>query len=306
MSKTDRRKSVSQPPLTALRVFEAVARTGGFSRAADELCLTQSGVSRHVRGLEEWFGSPLFGRSGNRPTLLPHAATLAESLGGALREIEAACRRARRAGGPPALTVAAVPSVAICWLIPRLGGFRALMPDVTVRIVYAIHGQPVDFGDVDLAVVFAEDPGPGARPFLPGLTVPVCAPHLGRPTTPAEIVRTGLLHDTDARGWLEWLDAAGASEVAAATVAAGGPVFEDFNLLRAAVLSGQGVALCPLAIVAEDLNAGRLAQLSPIAIRAGFGYHVVVADGLDPRRAEAVATFADWLLSTAVWSVDVP
>lgn len=298
---------MSRPPLGALRVFEAVARHGSFGRAADELCVTQSAVSHQVRGLEDWLGAPLFARSGNRATLLPHAATLAGALAAAFGEIDTACRRARRAGEAPALTVAVIPSVAICWLIPRLAGFRALMPDVTVRIVYAFHGQPVDFDDVDLAVVFAEDPGPGARPFLPGLTVPVCAPHLGRPATPAEMVRTGLLHDTDTQGWLEWLDAARAPEdEAAAAMAAGGPVFEDFNLLRAATLAGQGVALCPIAMVTDDLDAGRLVQLSPIAIRARFGYHVIVAERPDPRRAEAVAAFADWLLSTAVRSVGAP
>ena len=294
---------MSRPPLGALRVFEAVARNGGFGRAADELCVTQSAVSHQVRVLEDWFGRALFARSGNRATLLPHAATLAGALGGAFGEIDAACRRARRAGETPTLTVAVIPSVAICWLIPRLAAFREVAPEIGVRIVYAFHGQPVDFADVDLAVVFAEEaPGPTAIPFLPGLTVPVCAPHLGRPTTPAGIVAAGLLHDTDGRGWREWLDAAGAPEVAVAP----GPVFEDFNLLRAAALAGQGVALCPLAIVSDDLREGRLVQLSLTAIRAGFGYYVVTADEPEPGRAKAVAAFAEWLLSTAVRSVDLP
>ena len=89
---------MSQPPLGALRVFEAVARHGSFSRAADELCVTQSAVSHQVRGLEAWFGAPLFERPGNRATLLPHGAELAAALARAFGDIDAACRRARRAG----------------------------------------------------------------------------------------------------------------------------------------------------------------------------------------------------------------
>jgi DNA-binding transcriptional LysR family regulator len=292
---------MSQAPLSALRVFEAVARHGSFSRAADELCVTQSAVSHQVRGLEAWFGAPLFERQGNRATLKPHAAELAAALGRSFGDIEAACRRARRAGGPPLLTVAVIPSVAICWLIPRLGAFRERAPGIEVRVVYAIYGHPLDFRDVDLAVLFAQAPpeAPGMRVtrFLPGLTAPVCAPHLagGLPASGADMLRAGLLHDTDESGWRAWLDAAGEGELGVAS----GPVFEDFNLLRAAALAGQGVALCPLAIIADDLREGRLVQLSATAIRGECGYYVVAAAEPDAQRAPAVGAFRDWLLSTA-------
>jgi len=289
--------ALPQPPLGALRVFEAVARHGSFSRAADALCVTQSAVSHQIRGLEAWFGAPLFRRAGNRTTLLPHAAALSATLARAFDDIDAACRRARRATGSPGLTVAAIPSVAICWLIPRLDAFRARAPEIDVRIVYAIHGQPIDFGDVDLAVVFAEAPpvlpGLTATCFLAGLTAPVCAPRLGRPATPAAMLAAGLLHDTDTAGWRAWLDAAGAREVPVAA----GPVFEDFNLLRAAALSGQGVALCPVAVIADDLAAGRLVQLSHTAIRSEAAYYLL-SPAADPDHAAAVTAFSDWLLST--------
>ncbi len=290
---------MSQPPLGALRVFEAVARNGNFSRAANELCVTQSAVSHQIRGLEAWFGAPLFERAGNRATLMPHGAELAAALGRSFGDIDAACRRTRRAR-PAALTVAVIPSVAICWLIPRLGAFRALAPGLGVHILYAIHGQSIDFNIVDLAVVFAEappdPPGMAVAPFLPGLTAPVSAPHLGRPTTAAGMLAVGLLHDTDATGWRDWFDSVGEPDV----VVAAGPVFEDFNLLRAAALAGQGVALCALAIIAADLREGRLVQLSDTTIRAEYGYYVVTRRALEQPVSQAVGLFREWLLSTAL------
>ncbi|TPE52040.1 LysR substrate-binding domain-containing protein [Amaricoccus solimangrovi] len=290
---------MSQAPLGALRVFEAVARQGSFSRAADELCVTQSAVSHQVRGLEAWLGGPLFARRGNRADLLPHGVELAAALGRAFGEVEAACRRARRAGGPPALTVAAIPSIAICWLIPRLGAFRALAPGIETRLVYAFHGQAIDFGGIDLAIVFAETPprpaGMAVTRLLPGLTVPVAAPGLGGEGDPAAILRAGLLHDSDERGWRAWLDAAGEPGRAVPP----GPVFEDFNLLRAAALAGQGVALCPLAVIAEDLRAGRLARLPGPAIRAETAYYALTAARPEPARAAAVERFRHWLLAAA-------
>ena len=144
---------MAQPPLNALRVFEAVARHGSFRRAADELCVTQSAVSHQVRHLEEWLGGPLFDREGNRPRLRPHGEDLGRALALALADIDAACREARRAVGPPALTVAVIPSVAICWLIPRLADFQARSPGTELRMLYAIHGKDSDFRDADVAVV---------------------------------------------------------------------------------------------------------------------------------------------------------
>ena len=293
---------LSQAPLGALRVFEAVARHGSFSRAAEELCVTQSAVSHQVRGLEDWLGAALFERRGNRARLLPHGADLAAALGRSFGEIEAACRRARRAGGPPVLTIAAIPSVAICWLIPRLARFRALAPGVGTRLVYAFHGQPVDFRDVDLAIVYAEAPprapGMAVARFLPGRAAPVAAPGIARGARRggvAGLLAAGLLHDTDTGGWRAWLDAAGEG----ARAVPEGPVFEDFNLLRAAALAGQGVALCPLAIVADDLAAGRLALVSERAVGADWAYYLLTPSAPEPERAEAAARLRDWLRATA-------
>lgn len=286
------------PPLNALRVFEAVVRAGSFRAAAEELCVTQSAVSHQIRALEDWFGTPLFDRGTGRPQPLPHAAELAASLSLSLSAIGAACRRARDFRFSQPLVIAAIPSVAVCWLIPRLAGFRAAHPGTELRIIYAVHGQRIDFQDVHFAFVFArgapELPGVEAVHFLPGESVAVCSPQvaarLGDRPDPAAIAALELLHDTDRSGWEAWFDRVGLD----ARQVPSGTVFQDFNLLRAAALSGQGVALCPEAMIRPDLDAGHLLRLSDTRVLAEHGYHLLsgpLAGG------SAAGAFRDWVLA---------
>jgi LysR family glycine cleavage system transcriptional activator len=288
---------MSQVPLNALRAFDAVVRSGSFKAAAETLCVTQSAVSHQIRHLEDWLGRPLFDRSSPRPRLLPEAEDLARVAALSLDGIAAACARLRRDQGARALVIAAIPSVALCWLIPRLAQFRAARPEVEVRIVYAFHGQEIDFAEVDLAFVYAAGPlvpAPGvtAELFLSGESVPVCSPALAAAgAAAAEIGRMQLLHDTDEAGWRLWFARAGAAPPPRWS----GPVFQDFNLLRAAALSGQGVALCPQAMIRDDLDAGRLCLLSEVSVMETSGYYLLRAAGAPPRPA-AVA-FRDWALA---------
>lgn len=290
---------MSLPPLNALRAFETVVRLGSFRAAADALFVTQSAVSHQIRHLEQWFGGDLFDRTGNRPVPLPHAQELARALSLSFSEMASACARARGHRETQALVIAAIPSVAICWLIPRLADFREKHPGTEVRIVYAIHGQGIDFRDVHLAFVFGAKPpaiaGVTVDSFLPGTSVPVCSPELE--TRLATRMGTGpaplgwaLLHDTDMSGWQAWFNRAGLEGQAPS----GGPVFADFNLLRAAALAGQGVALCPLAMVQSDLEAGRLVQLSRVSVLEEQQYFLLSGPIADPALAAQARAFRDW------------
>ncbi|RCW88716.1 LysR family transcriptional regulator [Paracoccus lutimaris] len=294
---------MTQPPLNALRAFEAVARTGSFRAAADSLFVTQPAISHQVKHLEQWVGAPLFDRSGRVPTLLPRGASLARDLTMAFDAIEAACRRARPAASESALVVAAIPSVAICWLIPRLPRFRAQHPEVQLRVIYAHHGHDIDFATTDLAFTFAESCPVGdgivSEPFLSGRSVPVASPAL-LGSSPAQLtsqwlLKVGLLHDSDLSGWRTWLSRAGQ----AVPDRLPGAVFEDFNLLRAAALAGQGVALCSLAMVRPDLAEGRLVQLSTISVLENFDYYLTQsgAPQLDGARRRARQTLLSWIRS---------
>lgn len=292
---------MSTTPLNALRAFEAVARLGSFKAAADALCVTQSAVSHQIRHVEDWLGKPLFVREGNRTRLLDEGAELARSLSIALSEIDAACRRARVNNAAQALAIAAIPSVSMCWLIPRLSRFRAAHPEIEFRVVYAMHGRDIDFDAVHLAFVFAPAaprlPGVASTLFLGGESVPVCAPALARqlgpqPWSAAAIAGLGLLHDGTISGWQSWLQARGcdADKITGAT-------FEDFNLLRAAALSGQGVALCPVAMIQPDLAAGTLVQLSDAQMSYGSDYYLLSTRNAPPNLAAQVQLFRDWALA---------
>lgn len=289
---------MSQVPLNALRAFDAVVRTGSFKAAAAGLFVTQSAVSHQVRHLEDWLGRPLFDRTGPRPRLLPEGEDLARVTALSLDGIAAACGRLRRDPGGQALVIAAIPSVALCWLIPRLAHFRAARPEVEVRIIYAFHGQVIDFAEVDLAFVYAvgplaTEPGVTAELFLSGESVPVCSPALAK--TGGDAARIGgmpLLHDTDDGGWRAWFARSGL----AAPARWSGPVFQDFNLLRAAALAGQGVALCPRAMIRDDLVAGRLCRLSDVSVMEASGYYLI-RSASPARRDAAAAAFRDWALA---------
>ncbi len=293
---------MSQLPLKSLHVFETVARRGSFKDAADELCVSQSAVSHQIKHLEEWLARPLFDRTGQRPKLLAHGEMLARALQRSLQDIGTACQLASSNTGPRALVIAAIPSVAICWLIPRLSGFQTRHPEIATRMVYAIHGQDIDFDQVDLAFVFKPSPpnlrGFQARFFQSGTSVPVCSPEL-RDTLDLDaiaesILKAGLLHDSNVDGWNDWLGQAGLAPVPPIT----GPLFEDFNLLRAAALAGQGVALCPLALIGTDLASNRLVQLSNICVNADHSYYLIRRDTDDTNATEAREQFVAWVFET--------
>ncbi|NJM29356.1 MAG: LysR family transcriptional regulator [Rhizobiales bacterium] len=236
-------------------MFEAAARSGSFSRAADELHVTQSAVSHQIRQLEDWFGVPLFDRQGRRTVPTQDGADLAHALADAFATMTAACKRLSQRDTGQALTIGVLPSIATIWLIPRLTDFLRDNPDIAPRVQYAFHGRRLDFGDIDIAIQWGIPPQGLDRitKLLSGSTIAVCSEAFlarhGPIERPRDISERPLLHDTDRSGWQNWLKASGVK----APGPLPGPVFEDFNLLRAAALSGQGVALCPASLIADDL-----------------------------------------------------
>jgi LysR family transcriptional regulator, glycine cleavage system transcriptional activator len=289
------------PPLNALRCFEAAARHRSFSKAAAELNVTQSAVSHQVRQLEDWFGVILFERQGRQTIATPRGEHLALALADALAIMHDACRQVKSTLSNGTLTIGVLPSIATIWLIPKLDAFFKAYPDIPVKLVYSLQGQALNFNDIDIAITWGprdEQPALVTRIF-PGDTVAVANPSLvardGPFTTPKGLLTAPLLHDTDRIGWQRFMKKLGLRHPHAEH----GPVFEDFNMLRAAALAGQGVALCPRSLINDDVVAGRLVLLyNSITINENYGYWLVEPENQEGR-ATAVAAFKAWLIATA-------
>ncbi len=282
------------PPLRALQVFEAAARLESFTRAAGELGLTQSAVSRQVATLEAWLGRPLFHRAGPQLRLSAEGARLGARLTLLLREIAAAVAEARARPATPTVTLSMLPSVAARWLAPRLGAFVARHPGVDLRITATRH--LVDFAaeGVDAAIRYGRGDWPGLRAQRLGgeAVFPVLAPSLAARLdlkAPADLLRAPLIHSDLAEDWRAWFAAAGA----AVREPPRGPYLEDDSAALQAVLDGQGVALGRSRLIARDLAAGLMRAPFAVRLAASYAYYFVAPPEAwdDP----AVALVRDWL-----------
>lgn len=281
------------PSLTALRAFEAFARHGSMTAAAAELCVTHGAVSRQVRLLQDQMGMALIAGPRNRPVLTEAGRTLADGLA----EPFAAIRRAvatARAGGPRRIEVSCLGTFAMKWLIPRLSGFMAAHPEVTVQV--SESHAPVDFRrqSCDAAIRILDHDTPSQEwtvtRFLPNAQGAVCAAAAARPdVTPADLFALPrLFSSTYPNAWRIWAEARGER----LPLPTAEREFAHNHSLVEAVAAGLGAAVAPYAFVAPDLDAGRLAapfgfirQPSDFALLRPQGVHDALLDA-----------FAGWLV----------
>jgi len=287
------------PPLNALRAFEAAARLLSFTRAADELAVTQAAVSHQIKALEEWIGVPLFRRV-NRGLLLTDAGqALLSVLRDALDRIAAATERLRAGPRTGQLVVSALPSFAAKWLVPRLPRFQAAHPNIELHLHAAVALVDFTRDPVDLALRFGAGRWAGVEAIrlLDEEVTPVCSPALlagGHPLRePADLRHYTLLHDDFELDWQTWLDAAGVSGVDASR----GPRFTGSDHLVQAALAGHGIALGRGALVADDLAAGRLVRPFALSLPSEWAYYIVYPAGAGNR--PKIAAFRDWILGEA-------
>jgi len=248
------------PPLSSLRAFEAAARRGSFTAGADELLVTHGAISRQIASLEQWLSTSLFDRIGRRVRLTAAGREYLDAMSRAFDGMADATRRLTEANTVKSLTVNALPTFSMRWLLPRLAGFQQRHPDVALRLVTS--DRPLDeVGEpFDVAIRRGPDIWPAceAAAFLAEWEVPVMSPALAarRPVhRVGDLAGHTLLHaDTRPGAWRRWLGAAGAADL----VAAGQQRFDHFYLTLQAAADGLGVALGPLPILADELAAGRL------------------------------------------------
>ena len=280
------------PPLTALRAFEAAARLGSFSRAAEEISVTHSAVSHQVRALERALGAPLFQRNGKRVSLTTAGRQFAERVSAALGDLAEAAQSVRRsARDGNALTVSTLPSFAARWLLPRLGRFMEMHPQIAVTVHTSNTLVDLERDEVDLAIRWGAGRWPGleVEKFMEDEFFPVASPRFngGRlPSRPAELAKFRLM-TAEGEPWTPWFRLAGVK-----LEEPRGPSFTDSSHLLQAVADGRGIGLGRRSLADGDLRAGRLVQLFDIVLPADAANYLVWPKGkLSPN----ASLLRDWL-----------
>lgn len=284
-------------PLTALRSFEAAGRHLSFSRAAEELFVSQAAISRQIRELEAVIGQPLFERLHRRVELTGAGRRLLDQLTRSFDEIDRRLSEIVAAPTQSLLKVSVEPFFAASWLTPRLIRFRDERPDIDVSV--DVSGRLVEFRnqEAELAIRYSLTKTSWPRVqtvhLMDAANTPVLSPALldsGPPLRqPADLAHYTLLHDDTRNSWSHWFQAAAGI---ADPFTQRGPMFPDGALGIQAAILGHGVALGDPVINGEDLRSGRLVM--PFEIRVPYGADWLVAPNLDAL-SEPAQAFADWL-----------
>jgi LysR family transcriptional regulator, glycine cleavage system transcriptional activator len=294
------------PSLDFLRGFEAAGRTLSFTRAAGELFVTQSALSRQVKALEDGLGIALFERRHRALRLTSAGEAFHVAVSDALRAIAGAAERARGSVHDAGVTLTTTVSFASLWIIPRLASFRARHPDVEIYV--SADDRTIDLarGEVDVAVRYlAEQRVPeGARRLFGERMLPVAAPALAHDAkqllaAPRDLARHVLLHLDDAEGMLPWLNwpAWLAANGEPGLKPAGALRFRMYDQLIQAAVAGQGVALGRLPLLADHLRDGRLVAPFSRRFDSARGYYVLLAPRA--RARPEVMAFVAWLEAEA-------
>lgn len=287
------------PSLNALRAFEAAARHLSFTRAADELSVTQAAISHQIKGLEEQIGMPLFQRR-NRNLILTNAGqSLLPDMTEAFDCMNAALAKIKRQDEAGVLTVSTMDSLAATWLMPRLAKFRAKHDDIDVRLATSDVIVDYERDGIDIGIRYGLGSWPGliAEKLMPEQIFPVCAPELlhknGGLLEPQDLRGHTLIHDDMPEDWNMWLRVAGVADIDPTR----GPGYSHSNLVMQAAINGEGVALGRDLLVADALLAGVLVKPFDLALTASYSYYVTRTElGADRPK---VRLFYEWLLGEA-------
>lgn len=282
-------------PLNALRAFEASARHLSFTKAALELHVTQTAVSAQVKNLESRLGVPLFRRLPRGLALTDEGQALLPLLSDSFARMAAVLQQFRGGRLREPLTVSAVGTFAVGWLLPRLEAFEREHPFADLRLL--THNNRVDLAGegLDYAIRFGEGAwhGTQAEPLLEAPLSPACAPALAkRLKSPQDLLRHTLLRSYRTDEWSRWLAIAGVETPPVLR----GPVFDSSLALAAAAEQGAGVALLPTALFARELRDQRLVQPFRTEVTTGRYWLTRLQSKAE---TAAMRDFRVWLLGQA-------
>ncbi|WP_104401973.1 transcriptional regulator GcvA [Vibrio penaeicida] len=287
------------PPLNSLRVFEAAARHLSFTRAAEELFVTQAAVSHQIKTLEDYLGLKLFRRRNRSLLLTEEGQSYFLDIKDVFTSLSEATDKVLERSEKGALTISLPPSFAIQWLVPRLADFNAQEPDIDVRIKAVDMDEGSLTDDVDVAIYYGRGNWSGLRAdkLYQECLVPVCSPQLLLGTKPLEslgdLKQHTLLHDTSRKDWKQFTRV---HEIEGVNVNHG-PIFSHSTMVLQAAVHGQGVALGNNVLAQPEIDAGRLVcPFDEVLISKNAFYVVCHEQQADTGR---IATFRDWMLAKA-------
>ncbi|MBJ2118651.1 MULTISPECIES: transcriptional regulator GcvA [Proteus] len=288
------------PPLNALRVFDSAARHLSFTKAAEELFVTQAAVSHQIKTLEEFLGLKLFRRRNRSLLLTEEGQSYYLDIKEIFSSINEATRKLLARSAKGALTVSLSPSFAIQWLVPRLSGFNQAYPGIDVRIQAVDREEDKLADDVDVAIFYGRGNWTGLRTdrLYAEYLIPVCAPSLltgEKPLkTPSDLIYHTLLHDTSRRDWQSYVRQL---EIQNQINVQQGPIFSHSSMVIQAAVHGQGVALVNNVMARSEIESGRLVRPFPDVLVSKNAFYLVCQDS----QAELgkIAAFRQWILSQA-------
>ena len=306
--------AVSRRPLSlgSLRTFEAVARHLSFSDAAEELFVTQSAVSRQIKGLEDEIGAALFVRGTRHVEMTQNGQLLLRAVEGSLTRIDASVRQIRSARSRKRVSVTTFASFGSLWLLPRIEAFQRQHPDIDIRVSAADAIADLDDPELDLALRYcnpSQAPAGAVRMFGDVLT-PVVSRSLAEQirlglapplSTPADLALHTLAEEDDTKdsteflSWRRWLTLHGQPALQPQRW-----LYLNFTYQQVqAALAGHGVALARIALVVEALQRGELVEPFGASGRVGSPYMYWLVPAPASRSRPEVAQFTEWVLAQA-------
>ncbi len=287
------------PPLNALRVFDAAARHLSFTKAAEELFVTQAAVSHQIKSLEDFLGLKLFRRRNRSLLLTEDGQSYYLDIKEIFSALADATRRLQSRSAKGALTVSLLPSFAIQWLVPRLSSFNAAWPGVDVLIQAVDREEDKLADDVDVGIFYGRGNWPGLRveKLYAEYLLPVCAPALlsgAHPLkAPEDLANHTLLHDASRRDWQAYIRQLGLNHINVQQ----GPIFSHSAMVLQAAIHGQGVALANNVMAQTEIEAGRLACPFNDVLVSKNAFYLVCHDS----QAEVgkIAAFRQWIIARA-------
>ncbi len=282
--------------LNALRAFEAAARHLSFTKAADELCVTQAAISHQVKALEERVGASLFRRTPRGLVLTDEGEALAPALSDGFDRIQRAIDRFEGGNAQEVLNVGVVGTFAVGWLMPRAERFRAAHPGIDLRLM--THNNKPDLAgeSLDFAIRFGDGAWHGveAERLMDAPMSPLCAPTMAEKlNAPADLGGVTLLRSYRAQDWPAWLSAAGVDSITPR-----GPLFDSSWIMVQAAIQGEGAALAPPIMFQRELEQGALVQPFDLEVDVGaYWLTRLITRAPTP----AMLVFQDWIVREAKW-----